>query len=572
MPLFEGETELNTEFDAIVVGSGVTGGWAAKELTEKGLKVLMLERGRPLTHGKDYVTEHMPPWEIPFGGKPLRDMYARDYPVQSKSYAFDETTRHFWMKDSDQPYTHAPDAPFNWLRADVVGGKSLLWGRQVYRWSDLDFEANKLDGHGVDWPIRYRDLEPWYAHVERFIGVSGQSENLGQLPDSVFQPPMAMSVVEKAAKQRIEQKFPDRCMTIGRVANLTEPLGDRAACHYCGVCQRGCSVGAYFSSHSSTLPAARKTGNLELRANSVVEGLDFDAAGKRISGVRVIDGMTGERLRFTAKLVFLCASTVGSLQILLNSKSDSFPNGLANRSGTLGHYLMDHQNGAFAFGYTNEFAGHYYYGMRPNGIYIPRFRNLDPARPDTDFLRGYGFQSTAVALESRLIGTSVPGYGAAFKQALRQAPAWTMFMAAFMECLPYRDNRVTLEKTLVDRHGMPQLRFDMRFRENEDKQLKDAAFQAGEMLKAAGMQNVATISVPSVPGDAIHEMGGACMGRDPESSVLNGWNQAHDVSNLYVTDGASMSSSSCVNPSLTFMALTARAANHAAGRLREGVV
>lgn len=563
---------MNNDFDAIVVGSGVTGGWAAKELTEKGLKVLMLERGRPLTHGKDYVTEHLPPWEIPFGGKPLRDLYARDYPVQSKNFAFDETTRHFWMKDSDQPYAQAPDAPFNWLRADVVGGKSLLWSRQVYRWSDLDFEANKRDGHGVDWPIRYRDLEPWYAHVERFIGVSGQTENLPHLPDSVFQPPMQMHVVEKAVKQRIEASYPERRMTIGRTANLTEPLGDRAACHYCGICQRGCSPGAYFSSLSSTLPAANKTGRLTLRANSVVEGLDYDPALKRISGVRVIDTVTGERTRFSSQLVFLCASTVGSLQVLLNSRSDSFPNGLANRSGTLGHYVMDHVNGAFAAGITTEFMGKYYYGYRPNGIYIPRFRNLDPARSDGDFLRGYGYQGGAMAIGGPRIASSIPGFGAGLKQALRQPPAWMVFIAAFTECLPYKDNRVTLDEKLVDRHGIPQMRFAVRFRDNEVKMLTDAGQQAEAMLKAAGLQQVMAVVKPSVPGDAIHEMGGACMGRDPASSVLNGWNQAHDVPNLYVTDGSSMSSCGVVNPSLTFMALTARAADHAAARWREGTV
>ncbi len=561
---------MDTDFDAIVVGSGVTGGWAAKELTAKGLRVLVLERGRPLTHGKDYVTEHMPPWRIPFGGKPLRELYAREYPVQSRCHAFDETTRHFWIRDSEQPYVHAPDAPFNWLRADVVGGKSLLWTRQVYRWSDLDFEANKRDGNGVDWPIRYRDLEPWYAHVERFIGVSGQAEGLPQLPDSVFQPPMQMNTVEKAVKQRIEAAYPDRRMIIGRCANLTEPLGDRAACHYCGVCQRGCSPGAYFSSLSSTLPAATSTGLLTLRANSVVEGVDYDPVRKRASGVRVIDTVTGERTRFASKLVFLCASTIGSLQVLLNSRSESFPDGLANRSGTLGRYVMDHQNGAIAFGITTEFMGRYYYGYRPNGIYVPRFRNLDPERPDGDFLRGYGYQGGAMPIEARMMATNLPGFGAAFKQALRQPPAWTFFLAGFTECLPYADNRVTLDAKLKDRHGIPQVRFDVRFRDNEARILADATRQGEAMLKAAGMQNVTAIANPTAPGDAIHEMGGACMGRDPRTSVLNGWNQAHDVPNLFVTDGSSMSSSGVVNPSLTFMALTARAANHAVEELRAG--
>jgi choline dehydrogenase-like flavoprotein len=383
---------------------------------------------------------------------------------------------------------------------------------------------------------------------------------------------MQMSVVEKAVKQRIEAAYPGRCLTIGRVANLTEPLGERAACHYCGVCQRGCSPGSYFSSHSSTLPAANRTGRLTLRANSVVQALDYDPALERVSGVRVIDTVTGERARFGAKLVFLCASTVGSLQVLLNSRSDRFPNGLANSSGTLGRYVMDHVNGAIAFGITTEFMGKYYYGYRPNGIYIPRFRNLDPARADGGFLRGYGYQGQAIALEGRMFATSVSGFGARFKQALRQPPAWGFFLAAFGECLPYAENRLTLDPKLVDRHGIPQVRFDVRFRDNETKLVQDAAQQAEAMLKTAGLQRVISVAHPSVPGDAIHEMGGACMGSDPKTSVLNGWNQAHDVPNLYITDGSSMSSSGVVNPSLTFMALTARAANHAAESLRAGSV
>lgn len=563
---------MNKDFDVIVVGSGVTGGWAAKEFTEKGFKVLVLERGKPLKHGQDYVTEHMPPWKIPYGGRPLRELYQQDYPVQSTSYAFDETTRHFFANDREQPYTEAPEAPFTWIRADVVGGKSLLWGRQVYRWSDLDFEANKRDGHGIDWPIRYRDLEPWYAYVERFIGVSGQKEGLPQLPDSEFQPPMEMNAVEKAVKKSIESQFPNRHMTIGRVANLTEPLEGRAACHYCGVCQRGCSPGAYFSSLSSTLPAAERTGRLTVRANSVVQGLDYDAQSKRVSAVRVVDTVTGEHSRFTSKLVFLCASTIGSLQVLLNSRSDSFPDGLANSSGMLGRYITDHQVGSYAFGITTDFMGKYYYGYRPNGIYIPRFRNLDPDKPDGDFLRGYGYQGQAIPLEGQLFAGNIPGFGADLKNKLRAAPAWAFFLGGFTECLPYRDNRVTLDEKLVDRHGIPQVRFDVRFRENEAKLLDDSARQAEGMLKGAGLLNVMSAANASKPGAAIHEMGGACMGRDPGSSVLNAWNQAHDVPNLYVTDGSSMSSSGVVNPSLTFMALTARAVDRAALQLRDGAI
>jgi choline dehydrogenase-like flavoprotein len=560
------------DFDAIVVGSGMTGGWAAKELTEKGLKVLVLERGKPLEHGKDYITEHMEPWKIPYGGKYPRELYARDYPIQSTSYAFDETTRHFWNNDRENPYAYDEKKPFHWLRANVVGGKSLLWGRQVYRWSDLDFEANKKDGHGIDWPIRYGDIKEWYSYVEKFIGVSGQAENLPHLPDSEFQPPMEMNVVEKAVKQRIEAAYKGRCMTIGRVANLTEPLGDRGACHYCGVCQRGCSVGAYFSSHSGTLPAARKTGRMTLRANSVVEGLDYDPATKRITAVRVIDAITKKKSRITARMVFLCASTAGSLQVLLNSRSESFPTGLANRSGTLGHYLMDHTDYISAVGVTAEFPGKYYYGIRPNGIHMARFRNLNGRDADADFERGYNYLGMALPLEWRAMAMQTPGFGAEYKKAIQQPKMWVMALAAFGECLPYRDNRVLLDSKLVDRYGIPQVRFDVEYRDNEFRMQADAAKQAEAMLKAAKMSFVMPVGKGGPPGSAIHEMGGACMGRDPATSVLNAHNQAHDIPNLFITDGSSMASSSHVNPSLTFMALTARAADYAAGQLREGKI
>lgn len=559
------------DFDAIVVGSGISGGWAAKELCEKGLKTLVLERGAPLTHGKDYVTEHMPPWQIPYGDRPVRDLYERDYPVQSQSFAFGETTRHFFNNDRENPYVRSPDKPFNWFRGGRVGGKSLIWGRQVYRWSDLDFSANQRDGNGVDWPIRYGDIAPWYSHVEKFIGVSGQAENLPQLPDSEFLPPMTMNTVEKHFKAKIETQM-KRTVTIGRAAILTQPHNGRGACHYCGPCPRGCSVGAYFSSMSSTLPAAEKTGNLTLRANSVVEGLDYDPAKKRISAVRVIDAQTGERKRFTAKLVFLCASTVGSLQILLNSKSETFPNGLANRSGTLGHYLMDHISRAGAVAVMPGFEGHYYHGNRPNGVYVPRFRNLAGRDGDADFSRGYGYQVAAMPLEWRAMSAQIPGFGAAFKQALRKPGPWIVYLAGFGECLPYRDNQVQLDATQRDRFGIPQVTFDFRFRDNEQRMRKDLIAQARAMLDVAGAQHISAMDIPNVGGDAIHEMGGARMGADPTQSVLNAHNQAHDVANLFVSDGACMTSSSCVNPSLTYMALTARAVDYATQQLRAGVI
>ncbi|MEX2366454.1 MAG: GMC family oxidoreductase, partial [Pseudohongiellaceae bacterium] len=373
------------QFDAIVVGSGVSGGWAAKELTEKGLRVLMLDRGRMVEHGKDYTGEHMPPWEISFRGKPLRELYEEEYPVQSTQYAFSETTRHFYNNDKDNPYIDQ-GKDFVWYRAGVVGGKSLLWGRQVYRWSDLDFEANKKDGHGVDWPIRYQDIAPWYSHVEKFIGVSGQAENLPHLPDGEFLPPFEMNVMEKAFKARLEENYDDRILTMGRSAVLSQPHNGRAACHFCGPCHRGCSAGAYFSTQSSTLPAARATGNLTLISDAVVEGVDYDPETKRASGVRVIDANTLERTTYTGKLVFLCASTIGSTQILMNSRSEHFPNGLANRSGALGHYLMDHTYRTGAAGiFPSEFKDKVVYGSRPSGIYIPRFRNLND-EDDADFV------------------------------------------------------------------------------------------------------------------------------------------------------------------------------------------
>lgn len=563
-------TSSPTQFDAIVIGSGITGGWAAKELTERGLKVLMLDRGKMVVHGKDYTGEHMPPWEIPYGGKPLRELYQREYFVQSKSYAFDETTRHFWNNDLENPYVD-DTGEFNWMRADVVGGRSLIWGRQVYRWSDLDFSANKRDGHGIDWPIRYRDIAPWYSHVERFIGVTGQAEKLAQLPDGEFLPPMEMTAVEKVVKSRLEKHYNDRIMTIGRAAILTEPHNGRAGCHYCGICPRGCSVGAYFSTQSSTLPAARKTGNLTLLADSLVERIDYDPATKRAESVRVINTRTREKTVYTGKLIFLCASTVGSAQILLNSSSEAMPKGLANSSGVVGRYLMDHTIGSGALGIVPGFEDKYVYGIRPNGTYIPRFRNLGDG-DNTDFTRGYAYQGGSIRVDWRHMASLVPGFGADFKHAIHPPGPWTVYLIGFGECLPYRDNRVELDKAKVDRFGIPQVRFHFSFGDNEEKMRRDIAAQAGEMLSNSGAVHVRSYVAPSVGGDAVHEMGTARMGGDPAESVLNRWNQAHDVANLFITDGSCMTSTSCVNPSLTYMALTARAVDYAVKQLKSGAI
>ncbi len=561
-------TTQTAQFDAIVIGSGVTGGWAAKELTEKGLKVLMLDRGRMVEHIQDYVGEHKKPWEIPYRNKPLRDLYADEYEVQSKQYAFDETTRHFYNNDKKNPYAN-PDG-FTWFRAGVVGGKSLLWGRQVYRWSDLDFEANKKDGHGVDWPIRYKDIEPWYSYVEKFVGVSGQAEGLPQLPDSVFQKPMNMNVVEKHVKGKIAEHFDDRMMTIGRVAVQTEPKNGRGECHYCGPCHRGCSAGAYFSTQSSTLPAARATGNLTLVSDAVVEGIDYDPATKRASGVRVIDANSLQKTRYTSKLVFVCASTIGSTQILMNSKSEAFPNGLANRSDSLGRYLMDHTYATGAMGFFMGFNDKIDFGNRPNGIYIPRFQNVNGQ--EKEYLRGYNYQGGAMRPGLTGQAMNTPGFGADFKHSLRTPGPWMMYLGGFGECLPNKDNRMVLLENKKDRYGIPQIQFDFKWGKNEDMIREDIMKEGEAILKAAGAVGVRSFNSTGLAGEAIHEMGTARMGRDPNTSVLNGWNQAHDVPNLFVTDGAAMASASCVNPSLTFMALTARAVDYAVKQLQQGYI
>ena len=560
-----------TTFDAIVVGSGIAGGWAAKELTEKGLKVLVLERGAPIQHIKDYLGEHVPPWKTPYRGKPDRELYKNDYPVQSTSYAFNELTRQFWLNDRQNPYVLDKKNRFLWMRAGGVGGKSGLWARQVYRCSDLDFKANKKDGNGIDWPIRYEDIAPWYSYTEKFVGVSGQKEGLTQLPDGDFLPPMEMNAGEKLLKASVEKNFPDRMVTIGRTATLTEakPEQGRGACHYCGPCHRGCSVGASFSSLSSTLPAAERTGNLTIRANSVVESLDYDPETKKVSAVKVIDSESGKRHQFSSKLVFLCGSTIGSTQILLNSRSETYPSGLANHSGALGRYLMDHNSGLGGFGIFPGMIDRYYKGNRPNNIYIPRFRNVD--KQDTDFVRGYGFQGAAFRMNWSM-QYQMPGFGVDLKKRLRQPGQWGTFLAGFGETLPQYGNRMYLHKSKKDRFGIPQVAFEYKWHENELRMRKDISEQATAMLKAAGAVYVIPGDSIEDPGGAIHEMGTARMGNDPAQSVLNGHNQAHGINNLFVTDGAAMTSSSCVNPSMTYMALTARACDYAVKRLKTGTI
>ncbi|MGH7495394.1 MAG: GMC oxidoreductase [bacterium] len=557
------------EYDAIVIGSGISGGWAAKELTERGLKTLVLERGRHVEHGKDYVTEDKGDWEFRFRGMGERKLFEAEYPVQSQCYAFGEATRQFFVNDKENPYTHDADKPFSWIRGYHLGGRSLLWGRQCYRWSDLDFEANSRDGFGVDWPIRYKDLAPWYDYVESFAGISGSAEGIPHLPDGKFLPPMEMNCVELHVKEHIEKNFSGRKMIIGRVAVLTVPHLDRAACHYCGPCHRGCSNGSYFSSLSATLPAAQATSNLTIRSNSVVHSIIYDENKDKATGVRVIDAQTKEALEFFGRVVFLCASTLASTQILLNSSTPRFSTGLANSSGALGHYLMDHPYMAGAAGEIEGFEDKYYSGNRPNGTYIPRFRNVDKNSRHPDFLRGYGCQAGASRLGWNR-GLYEPGLGVDFKRMLRKPGGWRMWIGGWGEHLPRYENYMELDPVQKDGWGIPVLKIHCAWSDNEDKMRQDMATSAAEMLEACGAKNIGPFVAPSPPGLCIHEMGTARMGRDPKTSVLNGYNQCHDVPNLFVTDGAAMASSACQNPSITYMALTARACEYAVRQMKQG--
>ena len=555
-------------FDAIVVGSGITGGWAAKELSERGLKTLVLERGNKLDHVADYTTATTPPWQFDCRGQVPPEV-KKDYPIQSGVYAFNAGTQHLWVKDTEHPYTTPEDQSFHWIRGYHVGGRSIMWGRQCSRWSDLDFEANARDGHGVDWPIRYKDIAPWYDHVERFVGVSGQAEGLSQLPDGQFQPPMEMNCVEKHVKSAVEKQWADRTITIGRVANLTQPLNGRSQCQYRNLCYRGCPYGAYFSSQSGTLPAAAATGNMTLRPNSVVESVIYDKATNRASGVRVLDTQTGEQTEYFAKVVFLCASTLNSTWILLHSTNDAFPEGLANSSGVLGKYLIDQHYRIGARGHIEGFKDQYYFGGRPTGIIVPRFRNITEQR--SDYLRGFNYQGWGMR-PSWTRGLDLEDIGADFKDKMHEPGDWYMDFLSFGESLPYERNHVRLNYDKRDVHGLPTLFIDGRFGENEDNMRKDMQASAVEMLEAAGAKDIEPYeqSDAYVMGDAIHEMGTARMGHDPKTSVLNRWNQTHDIPNLFVTDGSCMASASCKNPSITYMALTARAVDHAVAEMKKG--
>ncbi|EQB30291.1 GMC oxidoreductase [Sphingobium ummariense] len=554
-------------YDAIVIGSGISGGWAAKELTEKGLRVLMLDRGHMVEHGEDYTYDGKPAYEVPARNIMPDPLKQSDYFIAQHGYVR-PSNQAFYNNDRLNPYDYGAGSKFYWIRPGAIGGKSLIWGRWSFRWSPADFEANKREGIGGDWPIRYEDLAPWYSYVEKYIGVSGSRENLPYLPDSEFQPPMPMNIAEKWMKQRLETQFPGRKMINARLSNITQdkPEQNRTKCQLRNQCGNGCSFGAYFSTQAVTLPAARATGRLTLRSDAVVTSLDYDPATKKVTGVRFVDTKTGQAETVTARLVFLCASALASTQILMNSRPAGSGKSHFDSSGTLGRYVMDH---IFRVGVKGDIPGmeeFIEYGRRPGGIYVPRFRNIGDGE-DVGFKRGYGYQGSAYREPSRPVG-----FGASMKQGMRKYGGWKFEMGAFGECLPYEDNHVALNPDKTDRFGMPLMQFHVTFRDNEMRMMADAREQGEKMLRAAGLTNVTSSVREHVPGDAIHEMGGARMGADPRASVLNQWSQAHDAGNLFVTDGAQMASISCVNPSLTFMALTARAVDHAVKEMKAGRV
>ena len=553
----------NIVYDAIVIGSGISGGWAAKELTEKGLKVLMLERGRDIEHIKDYVNASKDVWDFPHRDKPTQQMKT-DYPALKRDYPLNESTFGMWANEKESPYTEVKR--MDWYRGYHLGGRSLTWGRQSYRLNKWDFEANAKEGIGVDWPIRYEDIAPWYSHAEKFAGIQGTKEGLEVLPDGEYMPGMEMNVVEKDVASKLKDFYKGkRHMFIGRSANITEPHNDRSNCQYRNRCWRGCPFGAYFSTQSATLPAARKTGNLTMEVNKIVTRLLYDKDKKRATGVEVIDALTNKTIEYKSTIVFVCASAFNSAWILMNSATDIWPNGLGSSSGELGHNIMDHHLKIGARGTVEGFEDKYLYGRRPTGIYVPRFRNIyDDKR---DYLRGFGYQGGA----SRGRGIDIAEFtlGADLKEALSEPGKWTMNLGGFGEMLPDHSNKMTLDKNKKDKWGLPTIIFDAELKENELRMRKDMIADGIEMLTNAGLKNVEGFDTGYAVGMGIHEMGTARMGRDPKTSVLNGHNQVWDALNVFVTDGACMTSASCVNPSLTYMALTARAADFAANELKK---
>ncbi|MEM8999011.1 MAG: GMC family oxidoreductase [Bacteroidota bacterium] len=561
--------EEQESYDAIVVGTGISGGWAAKELCENGLKTLVLERGRMVKHIEDYPTANLDPWDFPHNGE-LPKEEAKKQEKQARTGYTVRAPHHFWfVNDLEHPYNETKR--FDWMRGYHVGGRSIMWGRHSYRWSALDFEANKLDGIAVDWPIRYKDIAPWYDKVESYIGVTGEKLGLTQLPDGQFEPMMELNCVEQHVRDKVAEHFDGRVITAGRVAhiNSNKKFEGRSRCMYRNRCIRGCPFGAYFSSVSSTLPAAERTGNMTLRPDSIVHEVIYDPDTKKATGVKVIDRVTKQVFEFRAKVIFLCASAIASTAILMQSKSDRFPDGLGNDSDQLGRNIMDHHLGVGASGKFDGFEDKYYKGRKPNGIYVPRFRNLGGDSNTNDFIRGYGYQGGA-RRENWEDAIAELSHGKELKNAILKPGGWQFGMGGFGEVLPYEDNRMTMDYDKLDAWGLPTVTFDAEFHENEWKMREDMKNQAVDMLEKAGLREVEPFDNPGALGLGIHEMGTARMGRNPKTSVLNGNNQVHAVKNVYVTDGAFMTSASCVNPSLTYMAFTARAASHAAEELKKG--
>lgn len=563
--------EEQESYDAIVVGTGISGGWAAKELCENGLKTLVLERGRMVKHREDYVTANMDTWDFPNARQPTQEDIKKQEKQNRTGYTTRADSKHWFVNDLEHPYNETKR--FDWMRGYHVGGRSIMWGRHSYRWSDLDFEANKKDGYGVDWPVRYKDIAPWYEHVERYVGISGEALGLPQLPDSVFEPVMELNCLEQHVREKVAEHFDGRVITAGRVAHINSDKrfegNGRVRCQFRNRCIRGCPFGAYFSSLSSTLPAAEATGNMTLRPDSIVHQIMYDPDTKKATGVKVIDRVTKEEYEFKAKVIFLCASAIASTSILMQSKSDRFENGLGNDSDQLGRNIMDHHLNVGASGKFDGFEDKYYKGRKPVGVYVPRFRNIGGNSNTDKFLRGYGYQGGASRQNWEDVIAEV-SHGKDLKDAILKPGGWNFGIGGFGEVLPYEDNRMTLDYEKLDQWGLPTVTFDAELRDNEWKMREDILEQAVDMLTKAGLRDITTRDEPGALGLGIHEMGTARMGRDPKTSVLNGHNQVHACKNVYVTDGAFMTSAACVNPSLTYMAFTARAANHAASELKKG--